>query len=349
MANSFIKTCAALVLLGSNFHLATPAHAQSTIADIALYQRENRQQMLIEGAKKEGELNYYQSRIDIGPVIDAFTKKYGIKVKMWRSSGENVLQRVLTEARAGRFDVDIVDTSAPVLEALHREKMMQQVRSPFHADLMPEAIPAHKEWVGTTLHVFVQAYNTEKVKKEDLPKTYQDLLDPKWKGRLGIEAADEHWFATVVQELGQEKGTKLFRDIVTTNGISVRKGHTLLANLVGSGEVPLALTTYNYSSEQMKEKGVPIESFIIPPAIYEFISMGVMKKAPHPHAAMLFYDFMLNEGQEILAKRHYVMASNKIESPVKKMPLKFIDPALVLDKKEQWLKAYEDNVTKPAK
>ena len=229
------------------------------------------------------------------------------------------------------------------------KKILQQARSPFHSNLMPQAIPAHKEWVATTLDVYVQAYNTEKVKKEDLPKTYQDLLDPKWKGRLGIEAADEHWFATLVQELGQEKGTKLFKDIVATNGISVRKAHTLLANLVGSGEIWLGLTIYNYSPEQMKAKGMPIESFIIPPAISQFVAIGLPKKAPHPHAAMLFYDFMLNEGQELLAKRSYIGTANKIDSPLKKMPLKFIDPALYMDMSEKWIKAYEDAVTKPAK
>ncbi|MBA2689733.1 MAG: extracellular solute-binding protein [Burkholderiales bacterium] len=316
---------------------------------MATSQRENRLQRLIEGAKKEGELTYYQSRSDIGPVLDAFTKKYGITVKNWRSSGENVLQRVLTEARAGRFEVDVVETSAPQMEALHRENLLQQVKSPYHGDLMPQAIPAHKEWVGTTLDVYVQAYNTDKVRKEELPGTYQDLLDPRWKGRLGIEAADEHWFATLVEALGQEKGTKLFKDIVAANGISVRKGHSLLANLVASGEIPLGLTVYNYSPEQLKRKGSPIESFIIPPAIGQFVSIAALKKAPHPHAALLFYDFMLNEGQEILAQRYYIVTTDKIDNPLKKLPLKFIDPALSLDMNDKWIKAYEDIVTKRAK
>ncbi len=347
MGDLFIKAYAALMLVGLNFYYVNPAYAQSTVADIALYQGENRQHILIERAKKEGELNYYQSRSDIGPVIDAFTKKYGIKVRMWRSSGENVMQRVLTETRAGRFDVDIVETSAPQMEALHREKILQQVRSPFQGYLMPQAIPAHREWVATTLDVYVQAYNTERVKKEDLPKSYQDLLDPKWKGRLGIEAADEHWFATLVSELGQEPGTKLFKDIVAANGMSVRKGHTLLANLVGSGEVALGLTIYNYSPDQLKAKGIPIESFIIPPAISQFVGIGLLKKAPHPHAALLLYDFMLNEGQEILAKRSYIGTANKIDSPLKKIPLKFIDPALYLDMSEKWIKAFEDVLQNP--
>jgi iron(III) transport system substrate-binding protein len=236
------------------------------------------------------------------------------------------------------------------MEALHREQLLQQVRSPAHGDIMPQAIPTHKEWVGSTLDIFVQAYNTNKVKKEELPKSYQDLLDPKWKGRLGIEGEDQHWFALLVQELGQEKGTKLFKDIVDANGISVRKGHSLLANLVASGEVPLGLTLYNYAPEQLKQKGAPIQSFIIPPAIAQFRAVGLLKKAPHPHAAMLWYDFMLSEeGQQILTKRFNIPTSKMIDTPEKSLPLKFIDPAQFLDMNEKWVKAYEEAVTKRVK
>jgi iron(III) transport system substrate-binding protein len=350
MRNSFLKPSLGAMLLALS--ALAPAFAQSDpkqAAELALYQKEDRLQKLIEGAKREGELNYYQSRSDIGPVVDAFSKKYGIKVKMWRSSGENVLQRILTEGRAGKSEVDIVETSAPQVEALHRENLLQRVHSPLHADLMPQAIAPHREWVGTTVDVYVQAYNTERIKKEELPKTYQDLLNPKWKGMLGIEAADEHWFAALTQELGKEKGEKLFRDIVATNGISVRKGHTLLANLVGSGEVPLALTIYNYSPDQLKQKGTPIESFIIPPAISQFVTMGMMKRAPHPHAALLFYDFMLSEGQEMLAKRSYIPTTNKIESPLKNQRLTFVNPATYLDNSEKWIRTYEEIVMKKGK
>ena len=106
------------------------------------------------------------------------------------------------------------------------------------------------------------------IKKEDLPKTYEDLLDPKWKGKLGIEAKDQDWFATVVQSDGRRaaRAPKFFRDLVAKNGISVRKGHTLLNNMVVSGEVPLALTVYNYMPEQAKKKGAPIDWFALEPA-----------------------------------------------------------------------------------
>ncbi len=226
---------------------------------------------------------------------------------------------------------------------------LQQAKSPYYGDLMPQAIPAHNEWVGTFIDIFVQGYNTDKIKKEELPVAYQDLLDPKWKGRLGIEAGDQHWFAAVMQELGQAKGTKLFKDIVDANGISVRKGHALLTNLVASGEVPLGLTLYSNKPVQLKEKGAPIDWFVIAPVIAQFRTIGLLRKAPHPHAAMLFYDFMLSEAQRILSRQYYVPASNSIDAPLKKLPLKFIDPGVFLDMNDKWIKMFEETVTKRAK
>jgi iron(III) transport system substrate-binding protein len=356
MNNRTIKASSAALLLSLNFYVATIAFAQPskalTVAEIAFLQGDTRLQRLTEGARKEGELSLYSSmpQGDISALTDVFTKKYGVKVKVWRAGSEAVLQRAVTEGRGNRFEVDIVENSVPGMEALHRENMLQQVRSPAHADIMPQAIPAHKEWVGSTLDIFVQAYNTSKVRKEELPKSYQDLLDPKWKGRLGIEGEDQHWFALLVQELGQEKGAKLFKDIVDTNGISVRKGHSLLANLVASGEVPLGLTLYNYAPDQLKQKGAPIESFIIPPAIAQFRAVGLLRKAPHPYAGMLWYDFMLgDEAQHILASRFNIPASKKIDTPEKKLQLKFIDPGQVLDMNDKWTKAYEETITKRAR
>jgi len=105
------------------------------------------------------------------------------------------------------------------------------------------------------------------VKKEELPKSYEDFLDPKWKGRLGIEAEDVDWFAMVIKEIGEDKGLTLFRAIVARNGLSVRRGHTLLAGLVASGEVPFALTVYNHNAEKLKQRGRAGGLYAIQPAI----------------------------------------------------------------------------------
>ena len=192
----------------------------------ALYEGVDREQRLTQGARVENALTVYTSLTveDITELAAAFEKKYAIKVKFWRASSEKIVQRIVTETRAGRFDFDVVETNGPELETLHREQLLQKAFSPHFADLIPQAILPHREWVGTRLNMFVQIYNTKLVKKEDFPKSYQDLLDPKWKGRLGIEAEDLDWFGTVVKDLGEEKGLKLFREIVATNGISVRKG-----------------------------------------------------------------------------------------------------------------------------
>jgi iron(III) transport system substrate-binding protein len=286
---------------------------------------------------------------DMAVLTAAFEKKYGIRVKSWRAGSEKVLQRTVTEARANRFDADVIETNGPELESLQREKLLQEVASPYLADLIPPAILPHGGWVGTRLNIFAMGYNTNLVKKADLPKTYYDLLHPKWKGKLGIEAEDLDWFAGAVTELGEEKGLKLFRDIVATNGLSVRKGHTLLTNLVVSGEVPLALTVYNYKAEQLKNKGAPIDWITIAPAIARPNGVAVLRRAPHPNAAVLFLDFMISEAQPILLKRDYVPTSKKVETALNKMPIKFVDSKVILDEKDKWGQLYEEIVTKQSR
>jgi ABC-type Fe3+ transport system substrate-binding protein len=195
----------------------------------------------------------------------------------------------------------------------------------------------------------VQAYNTSLIRSESLPKTWQDLLRPEWRGKLGIEAEDFDWFAQLVLELGEAEGVKLFRDIIAGNGLSVRKGHSLLTNLVSAGEVPLALTVYGFLAEQAKRKGAPLDWFAIPPMIARPTAEGMAKNAPHPHAAVLFYDFLIGEAQQILASRQFVAASRKVETPFNKGPLKLIDSAVMLDQSRKWQDLYQRTILGPSR
>ena len=294
------------------------ARAQgSGVAEIAPYEGADRERRLIEGAKKEKELTFYSSipTDDISALVAAFDKRYGVKVKVWRADSEGFLQRIMREAKARRFEVDIMAGSTSALEPLHRENLLQEVKSPNFADLIPEAIAPHRQWVAVYLNTIVQAYNTFLVQKENLPNSYRDLLKPEWKGKLGIESEDFDWFAQVVTYLGEARGVQLFRDIVAANGISVRKGHNLLANLVAAGEVPLALTVYGFLAEQAKRKGAPLDWFVLPPAVARMTAQGLARNAPHPHAALLFFDFLIGEGQQLLASRQFVTVTRKIETP----------------------------------
>lgn len=327
------------------FALATAAAAWAQAPDARL-------QQLADAARKEGTVMVYHSSQteDLKPVFDAFTSKYGVKVSDWRSSSENVVQRIIRETAAGRHDVDFVENNLPEMEALRREKLLRRIESPVYGELRPGMAPEHHNFATSTLDVFVLAYNTQKVKKEELPKTYQDLLDPKWKGRLGVEVDDEGWFGTITEQLGGDKGVKLFHDIATKNGFSVRKGHTLLAKLVASGEVPLALDVYSYKPPQLKKKGEPIDWFVIDPVIVQMHGVAVHKDAPHPNAAQLLYEFFLStEGQELLAKKDFTPSNRHVRSAFDNVTLHPVNPGDAIDKDPQWTKLYQENVTRIAK
>jgi iron(III) transport system substrate-binding protein len=351
-----LPALAALLLAVSALPGSAFAQA-SRVAEIAAYEGADREQRLIEGAKREKELTFYGSipTDDITVLVAAFDKKYGVKVKVWRADSEGFLQRILGEARARRFEVDIMAGSTSALEPLYRENVLQEVKSPNLADIIPEAIAPHRQWAAIYLNTIVQAYNTNLIRKDDLPRSFRDLVRPEWKGKLGIEAEDFDWFAQVVTEMGEARGSseaeavQLFRDIVNENGISVRKGHSLLTNLVAAGEVPLALTVYGFLAEQAKLKGAPLDWFVLPPAVARATAQGLARNAPHPNAAVLFFDFLLGEGQQILASRQFVTVSRKIDTPFDRSQFKIIDSAMMLDQARKWQDIYQRTIIGPSR
>jgi ABC-type Fe3+ transport system substrate-binding protein len=338
LATGLIAAAVALPLTGG-----AQVKSGATAADVALYTGADRMEKLVAGAKKEGTVSVYTSlqTADIGRLGAAFEKKYGIKMVPWRAGSEGIVNRTIQEARANRFTVDVIETNGPELESLHRENVLQLVRSPHLADLIAPAVLPHGEWTGTRLNVFVQAYNTRLVKKQDLPKTWEEFANPKWKGKIGIEQEDSDWLAGIFNDIGDARARKVFRDMVTANGMSVRKGHTLLSQLIVSGEVPLALTVYNYKAEQLKKQGAPIDWFVIGNAIARPNGIAVARRAPHPHAAVLFYDFELSpEGQQIISNLEFVPTSKKIDTPLNRMPMKFVDAKVAIDEYDKWKTLY---------
>ena len=319
------------------------AEAQAQpFSELALDGGPERFERLVAGAKKEGALTLYTSipEKDMAVLTADFEKRYRVKVNVWRASSVKVLQRATAEARANRWDFDAAAISSPEMEAMHRELLLQEVRSRHHADLASDAMPSHRAWVPQFLNVFVQAYNTSLVRKVDLPKSYAELADARWKGRLGVEASDSEWYCGVLTHLGGERGAKLFRDIVATAGWSVRSGHTLLANLVASGEVPLALTVYSYRIEQLKSAGAPVDWFGIDPVIGRANGAGVSRRPPHPSAALLFYEYLISDAQPLMVKMNYLAADTRIASSLRGVKVRFIDPRMPLDELERCAKAY---------
>jgi ABC-type Fe3+ transport system substrate-binding protein len=318
------------------------AASAETVADIANYTGPDRTQHLIDGARKEGAITLYSSAVtdDSNAIAAAFEKKYGIKVQLWRGSSEDILRRAITEHRGGRDDVDVAETAGTEMEGLRREQLLQEISSPVFAELIPEAVAPHRPWVTSRLSIFTAAFNTALIKPEDVPKTYEDLTDPHWKGKLGIEADDGNWFMSVAGAMGEDKALALFRKVVAVNGMSVRKGHTLLSNLVVAGEVPLALTVYGYRISELKAKGAPIDGTVLPPAVALPTGIAVFAHAPHPYAAALFMDFFLGDGQRILHDRGNVPTNRTVQEPPP--GLTFVDVAKFLDEGDKWTKLFKE-------
>lgn len=323
-----------------------PAKPPATIEELAAYEGADREQLILEGAKKEGAVTLYTSMNQeiVQKLLDEFEKKYGIKVTLWRAGSEAVLQRVIQETKAGRYDVDVVETNSIEMEALHRDGVLQPIaKSPTFNDLTPAAILPHNEWVATRLNVFVQAYNTNKVSPDEVPDSFEDLLDPRWKGRLAIEETDYDWFYMLCQMLGEEKTIQLFKDIVATNGIQVRKGHALLAELVASGEIPYALTVHSYKAETDKRAGAPTEWYSMGDAIARPNGIAIPKTTTRPYSALLLYEFMLSEeNQKMMAELGFTITNKKADPTLENLKLRLVDASAILDKNAELQKIYED-------
>ena len=320
--------------------LLSSARAQDVSArnrELYLYKGADRDARLLEAARKEGQLSLYTSlnTKDSGPITEAFEKKTGVKVLLWRSSSEKVLQRAVTEARAGRHACDVFETNGPEVEAMYREKLLAEFYSPNFKDLPPAAFPKHRHWVADRFNFFTIGYNTNIIKPDEVPNSYEDLLLPRYAGKLGIEAGDTDWFAAVVKHMGEAKGLAFFRKLAATKP-QIRTGHTLLGELVSSGEVPIA-TIYNHNIERLIVRGAPVKWKALNPTFGRPNSIAVALHAKHPNAALLFADFMLSpQGQQLIKERNRVPASTAVDTPLNKFKYEMIDPVITLDENDKW-------------
>ena len=333
---------AVLALAVSVFAPTASAQAKSRNGDVFMYQGADRDKRILEAARKEGTVVVYTSLNlkDSVPITEMFEKKYGVKVSLWRASSEKVVQRGVTEARAGRFSPDVFETNGPEMEALYREQLLDTFYSPHFKDLPPEAFPKHRHYVPDRFNFFTIGWNTNLVKPDEVPNSYQDLLDRKWVGRIGLEASDVDWFAAMVKRMGDQKGLDFFRRLAAQKP-ELRTGHTLMAELVASGEIPLAISIYNHNIERLAVKNAPVKWKALDPTFGRPQGIAVAKHAPHPHAALLFVDFMLSrEGQEIIRERGRVPSSAAVDSPLNKFKYEMIDPVIVLDEDQKWEKLW---------
>src|SRR6266481_744631 len=340
-ATRMVAVCVTVALCMTVAFGITPARAQTAAADnsaIYMGQGADRAERLIAKAREEGTLTLYTSMAttESGPLALAFEKKYGVKVQVWRALSENVLQRALTEARGGRRSMDVVETNAPEVEALAREGVAAQFNSSHIADLPPWAIPTHRRWFGDRANLWVVGYNTDKIKREELPAALEGFADPRWKGRLALEATDSDWMYGVVSFMGEARGLDFFRRLAALKP-EMRKGHVLVAQLVAAGELPLCLTTYSGNADSIKAKGGPIDWAAVEPLVGRPQAIALAANAPHPNAALLFADFVLSpEGQKLLGDLGRVPSSRTQKTLLDQHKHVMVDPIKWADEAPKW-------------
>jgi iron(III) transport system substrate-binding protein len=255
----------------------------------------------IEAAKKEREVVFYTTtNLEEAAAMSArFKAKYPfLDVNINRAEGERIVTKVLQETRAKKSLVDVMQTPAFYLHALKKRGILGEYSSP-EDRFYPRNFKEEKSWTTTYYNPYVVLYNTKLVSAQNLPKRYEDLLNPFWKNKMILEKDKIDWFTAMLEILGREKGVKYMRELSRQNPM-LRIGQTLITQLVAAGEIALQINANAVSVNRLKQKGAPIDWVAPGPLPGLMVGVGLVSQAPHPAAARLFVDFLLSkEGQQL--------------------------------------------------
>lgn len=288
-----------------------------SVAELAAYNKPDREKVLYEGAKKEGRLMWYTS-LTGGPNSDApkvFAAKYpGVQLEVYRGDSEAIIQRVLQEAQAKRFLVDTIETTFPVLKVMQEYKLLAPYFSPHLAQYPDEAKEKGEKgltfWATDRESYIGLAYNTNSVQGSAVPKSFEDLLNPELKGKIGFATTDTgaRVIAAMLKSKGPEFVQKLKSQQIALHGVSGRA----ILDMVISGELGVSPTVFLSHSRVSIKKGAPIKWVAMDLVPTNAGGVAVPANAPHPHAALLFGDFLLSpEGQKFLGNYGLDSAMNK--------------------------------------
>jgi iron(III) transport system substrate-binding protein len=262
---------------------------------------------LIERAKKEGTFLLYTSMNtpDVNQVFDGFRKRYPfITPKSYTTRSAALLERVITEARAGKYFSDVIQGNAFTLYLLGKRGHTEPYASPEAKSYPPSFRDPAGNWVAAYLQLNVIAFNTQLVNPSEAPKSYEDLLAPRWKGRMGLDDKQYIWFDGLLKVMGREKGLAYMKRLAG-QAIQFRSGNTLLANLLAAGEFGLLINARPEGIDELKQKGAPVEWVAPRPTTANVLPIAIAKNAQHPNAARLFMDYVLSEdGQKRLSAMH---------------------------------------------
>jgi iron(III) transport system substrate-binding protein len=293
---------------GSGGGSAAGSSAEKVYQQLNSLPADQQRAQAIDQAKKEGTLSLYTSLTEdlVTPVKEGFEKATGVKMTVFRGNSETVLQRIQQETSANRPGNDAVETNFGEMGTLAKQGVLADYRGAAFASV-PES-GRFQGWLADRLNIMLPAWNTKLIKPGQEPRSWEDLADPRFKGKLTLELTDSDWYENVTKSWLRHGKTQaqvddLWRRIVAN--ANVAKGHTVMAELLGAGQTAVDGMNYSYITQTTADKGAPV-AFRSADGIAHTIGfarpqgVSMMKGAKHPAAAWLFNDWMLNEGQKLL-------------------------------------------------
>ena len=313
---------------------------------------------VIDAAKREGEVVWYSTQIInqlVRPIAAAFEKKYpGVKVRYTRANANEVAVKILNESHAGRPQSDVFDGTSTVVP-LEREGYVLQWQPEAAKDYPDLYKDPQGYWIASNLYINTPGYNTSLVPKGTQPKTYQDLLDPKWSGKIAWNALPSTsggvgFIGTVLSEMGEEKGVAYLRAFAKQKVANVPAAARQVLDQVIAGEYAIALQIFNHHAVISAKKGAPVDWIKMEPATGTLSVIGIQKNAPHPNAAKLLVDFIISkEGQQVYRDADYLTADPAIPARDPELKpedghfrVKFFPPEVIEDNLPKWKQIFDD-------
>ena len=324
---------------------ANQGKAQQVYDEMGALSGKDRRDRLAKCAEEEGAINIYTSMTsDVADAVaEAFEDTFDLDVNVYRAGSETVLQRILQEQKANYAGNDVVETNATELFALAQERLLANYAGE-RREMVPEA-GRFEGWTATRFNLFAPSWNTKLVPQGEQPKTWEELADPKWNGKLSMEVGDYDWYLTLYkywldQGKSEEEIDKIFADMA--DGAKIVKGHTVQGELMSAGQFAVTASNYTYLVERVKAKGAPVEyKPLVEPVIARPNGVGLMRTATNPAAAMLFADWLLEEGQAVIAEEGLTPSITEGDDPLKGVDVIPVDVEALLNESEMWSKKYE--------
>ena len=328
-----------------------PAAGQAVYDEINKLPKDQQRARAVELAKQEGTLSLYTSMTEelTGPVTQAFQQQTGVPVQVFRANSETVLQRALQEGKAGRAGGDAVETNFAEMESLSQENLLVDYQGAARDRVIEAGRFPH--WTATRLNIFLPAWNTDLIAPGQEPRSWEDLADPKYQGKITLEVSDSDWYANLTnywlgQGKSQQEVDRLWKGIVAN--AKAAKGHTVMMQLLGAGQTPMDAMNYTYITEQAKNNGAPVSYRLADgtnpiPAFPRPNGVGLLSGAQHPAAAWLFYDWMLTDGQKVLVDQK-ITPSTEVAGDASLDGLSIVpfDTKTLIDDAQKWDSGYDD-------